>query len=749
MKRILHLSGLLVAFLLVCFSQRASASHFQGGDLTYACVAPGVYTVNLKLYRDCTGSPAPNSADLDIKSPGCNNGRSVTLNKVGGNRIGDPYCASIPKTCGTQRVNYEEVTFTTTLIFSTAEQTCNIWHLSWSECCRPNTANLVGQDDPWQEAMVNIAAGINNNSPEFGTLNVPIPFVCHNMPIIYSMNASEQDGDSLVYSLEAPWDASNSPIPTKPYQGGGGISIPGLPPGVIINPNPKAPYSINPFVPQFAYIASGGPTPTNYTPTMPMPSLNINWSGKPTYNHPSLGMIWEGTNQFVLDPASGEIKFTPSRFVPGATPASGENKYAVVVKVSEYREINGVWTLVGWIRRDILFVVEDCGGNRGPNETPKPIDKKFKATVEDTLFQVQACNTTRVVLQYIDSLDNVKISIDSTQYLKDAASATPKIRVYDNNTDTVSVVLWITPLITDAGKKYFLPIKIEDDACPIKFIETRVYSINVAKENLAKLSTTDSVRTICLGESTRLDVILERPDSVLLAPTTYNYKWNAAPGLNPGDANKSSVVVTPTQTTRYKVLVENSVLGGCYDTTSILVKVVPLPIISDVKVGPGPNDSYEIPFGKSAQLTTVMGNASTKGYKYSWAPGKGLSDSTIANPIANPLRTTNYTLTVADSAGNCISTKVVNVKVAPFTLPNIITPNNDGKNDAFLFLGIQPNTSLKIFNRWGVLVKEYSSYDNSFKGEGVADGTYYYIIQEPSSLPNAKSFKGWFEIVRD
>ena len=147
MKKILHLGSLLVAFLLVCFSQRASASHFQGGDLTYACVAPGVYTVNLKLYRDCSGATAPNTASLDIKSPGCNNGRSVTLNKVGGNRIGDPYCASIPKQCSTSspRTNYEEVTFTATLIFTAPEQTCNTWFLSWSECCRPSTANLVGQ----------------------------------------------------------------------------------------------------------------------------------------------------------------------------------------------------------------------------------------------------------------------------------------------------------------------------------------------------------------------------------------------------------------------------------------------------------------------------------------------------------------------------------------------------------------------------------------------------------------------------
>src|SRR6478752_10823513 len=119
MKKILHLSSILVAFLLVCFAQRSEASHFQGGDLTYSCVAPGTYVVNLKLYRDCSGATAPASATLNMKSPGCNNGRNVTMNKVGTTRIGDPYCASIPKTCTSSgRTNYEEVTFTTTVTFT-------------------------------------------------------------------------------------------------------------------------------------------------------------------------------------------------------------------------------------------------------------------------------------------------------------------------------------------------------------------------------------------------------------------------------------------------------------------------------------------------------------------------------------------------------------------------------------------------------------------------------------------------------
>src|SRR6478672_526277 len=160
MKTFKKLTRLLAVLLLVGFALTSYASHWQGSDLTYSCVAPGTYVVNLKLYRDCSGTTASSSATLNLKSPGCNNGRNVTMNKVGTTRIGDPYCASIPKTCtSTGRTNYEEVTFTTTVTFTAAEQTCNNWILSWFECCRPSIANIVGasSDNLYAEAMVNLA----------------------------------------------------------------------------------------------------------------------------------------------------------------------------------------------------------------------------------------------------------------------------------------------------------------------------------------------------------------------------------------------------------------------------------------------------------------------------------------------------------------------------------------------------------------------------------------------------------------
>ncbi|PCJ01470.1 MAG: hypothetical protein COB15_00680 [Flavobacteriales bacterium] len=46
-------------------------------------------------------------------------------------------------------------------------------------------------------------------------------------------------------------------------------------------------------------------------------------------------------------------------------------------------------------------------------------------------------------------------------------------------------------------------------------------------------------------------------------------------------------------------------------------------------------------------------SCSNNNYIYSWSPGNTLSDSTITNPIATPTVTTNYTLTVTDTATGC------------------------------------------------------------------------------------------------
>ena len=72
--------------------------------------------------------------------------------------------------------------------------------------------------------------------------------------------------------------------------------------------------------------------------------------------------------------------------------------------------------------------------------------------------------------------------------------------------------------------------------------------------------------------------------------------------------------------------------------------------------------------------TTLIG---TGGITYAWTPAAGLSDPSIANPIANPTSTTTYTLTVTGTDG-CTETDDVTITV------DIDAPSADAGLDAII-----------------------------------------------------------------
>ncbi|MBX0290540.1 gliding motility-associated C-terminal domain-containing protein [Hymenobacter sp. HSC-4F20] len=98
-----------------------------------------------------------------------------------------------------------------------------------------------------------------------------------------------------------------------------------------------------------------------------------------------------------------------------------------------------------------------------------------------------------------------------------------------------------------------------------------------------------------------------------------------------------------------------------------------------------------------------------------------------------------------------------------FLLPNVFTPNGDGKNDTFrpkVFSPIE-RTTVRIYNRWGTKVYE-SDKDplinwsggntgaESGAGSRVSEGMYYYTAEvEFKDLNRTKrTFKGWVQINR-
>ncbi|WP_025762220.1 gliding motility-associated C-terminal domain-containing protein [Dyadobacter tibetensis] len=96
----------------------------------------------------------------------------------------------------------------------------------------------------------------------------------------------------------------------------------------------------------------------------------------------------------------------------------------------------------------------------------------------------------------------------------------------------------------------------------------------------------------------------------------------------------------------------------------------------------------------------------------------------------------------------CYSEDSITIKsvTCPGLIPNVITPNNDGINDNFIIDNIRLIPwQLRIYNRWGKMVYQNKHYDNSWNGNNLSSGLYYY---ELSSQEISKHLKGWVNIIR-
>lgn len=83
-------------------------------------------------------------------------------------------------------------------------------------------------------------------------------------------------------------------------------------------------------------------------------------------------------------------------------------------------------------------------------------------------------------------------------------------------------------------------------------------------------------------------------------------------------------------------------------------------------------------------------------------------------------------------------------------IPNVFTPNGDGKNDHFVIAGLEqlPENELEIINRWGDRVYHAQGYKNNWTGEGLNEGTYFYVLKIKSSSGTWQSYKGYITLLR-
>ena len=178
------------------------------------------------------------------------------------------------------------------------------------------------------------------------------------------------------------------------------------------------------------------------------------------------------------------------------------------------------------------------------------------------------------------------------------------------------------------------------------------------------------------------------------------YSWTPATNLN--DPAIASPIFTGTTGT-YTYSVTGTAPNGCIAKDTVTVIIAPKPVFN----APA---NKTICANESVQLD---GNNGTT-YEYLWTPANHLSNTTIVDPMANPVTTTTYTLLITDHTCNYDST--FSVRVTVNQLP-VVSATRSNDLDCST-----PESQLTAFGA--------SQYDWT-PAEGLNDHTVYNPIASP------------------
>jgi gliding motility-associated-like protein len=221
-------------------------------------------------------------------------------------------------------------------------------------------------------------------------------------------------------------------------------------------------------------------------------------------------------------------------------------------------------------------------------------------------------------------------------------------------------------------------------------------------------------KTICKGDTASIG---EQSKAGII------YNWLPAAGLS--SANVANPKASPSVTTTYYLTVTDTATAcGTFVTKDSVVVAVS-------------SFQFSVSGSKSNVCAgeSVVLNASG-GINYAWSGGLGAGSTVVVSPSISTI----YTVSVTDST-NCRGVlskeiKVINCDTTTnIEVPNVLTPNADGKNDEFKIKhkGEFENFNVKIFNRWGVKIFESQNINFTWdartnSGYVMPNGTYYYII---------------------
>jgi len=228
----------------------------------------------------------------------------------------------------------------------------------------------------------------------------------------------------------------------------------------------------------------------------------------------------------------------------------------------------------------------------------------------------------------------------------------------------------------------------------------------------------------------------------------------------------------------------NNPNNGCSGSTEVEVfDASEVPVIAAGTVEPltcvnpgqpvvGASVADYAPFGGPGFTPVVSWTQTNTGTTMGVSPPNG-----SLGPIINAAG--DYQLVVEWAETGCADSVIVNVvegedfgvDISSITFPNILTADNNGKNDSWYpflkdlpdveALSVLTNYALRVYNRWGQVVFTNAGdgfasgtpirwYGNGGNGDPLTSGTYWYIVDYTSTCGDSQSgtAQGQIEIIR-
>jgi gliding motility-associated-like protein len=726
---------------LFCLPFCTWASHIVGGEIQFYVTnnATNRYYIALDLYFDVANGrtqaedqtvklfffrKSDNQAMGNIELP------QTTRKLI---NYSNPNCNAPSEDLQTRLIIYSGEIVMNPSNFNDAEG----YYIVWERCCRNMIVNnIVSPASTGATFYLQFPPlSITNSSPRFTELKGD--YICYNRNFSFEFGGKDPDGDSLVYSLAVPYNSFSRNNSGAAAQATGSSNYPEV-------------------------VWTSGVNLQNVIPGSP-----------PLRVHPVTGQL--------------------------TVKASQRGLYVFCIMIEEFRNNKKI----GFVRREFQLKVVDCTPNDPPVALFREIGKKiFYKEGETIRVAKDQAKCFEFLFTDPDVGQRLTITSKALNFDDKAVQITPAVVQVKSKTDTLKSQICLEKCVESrTGLPQIFEVIVTDEACPQGLTDTlRVRMvIEPLNNNKPKATTTLPTKTIAVVQENTLafnvlgtdtdndDIILEaRPRGFQLAAVGMSFVNSTGTGAinQPFSWKTTCTTLTNRDYVIDFIVTDISCNRQTKDTITITIRATPkvnrapdltssLPT-NTITVSP-PTDKYRgVSFDvfsddldKDPLTLTAQGRGFTLSkYQMKFTDKAGapklsskfewlLECKTIAELSGKTLTVDFFTEDASCAPKRDTLTVVFKIQdlpgsgTLPDQVPNVITPNGDGKNDCFMVENL--TTSLcgpqfervVIANRWGKRVFESEFRDFQWCGDGLAGGQYFYTI-----FFSDRNYKGILNVLR-